>query len=87
MLGAPVGVALSFLFCGLIAQAWGWRIALVSAAAPALLLVPLLLLVQEPEIAMPVLSILLALVLYLGSRAMRRDLALQDSQQESEDTS
>ena len=48
MLGVPVGGALSFLLCGLIAQAWGWRIALVSAAAPALLLVPLLLLVQEP---------------------------------------
>ncbi len=48
MLGVPVGGALSFLLCGPIAQFWGWRTALVSAAAPALLLVPLLLLVKEP---------------------------------------
>ncbi len=48
MLGVPVGGALSFLLCGLIAQVWGWRVALVSAAAPALLLIPLLLLVREP---------------------------------------
>jgi MFS family permease len=48
MLGVPIGGALSFLLCGPIAQAWGWRTALVSAAAPALILVPLLLLVHEP---------------------------------------
>ena len=48
MLGVPVGGALSFLLCGPIAQIWGWRTALVSAAAPALLLVPLLLMVREP---------------------------------------
>jgi len=48
MLGVPIGGALSFLLCGPIAQAWGWRTALVSAAAPAILLVPLLLLVYEP---------------------------------------
>jgi MFS family permease len=48
MLGVPIGGALSFLLCGPIAQAWGWRTALVSAAAPAIVLVPLLLLVQEP---------------------------------------
>jgi MFS family permease len=48
MLGVPIGGALSFLLCGPIAQAWGWRTALVSAAAPAIILVPLLLLVQEP---------------------------------------
>ena len=48
MLGVPVGGALSFLLCGPIAQAWGWRTALVSAAAPAILLVPLLLLLEEP---------------------------------------
>ena len=48
MLGVPVGGALSFLLCGPIAQAWGWRTALVSAAAPAIILVPLLLLVREP---------------------------------------
>lgn len=48
MLGVPIGGALSSLLCGPIAQAWGWRTALVSAAAPALILVPLLLLVHEP---------------------------------------
>ena len=48
MLGVPVGGALSFLLCGPIAQRWGWRTAMVSAAAPAILLVPLLLLVREP---------------------------------------
>src|SRR6202451_3151979 len=48
MLGVPVGGALSFLLCGPIAQAWGWRTALVSAAAPSIILVPLLLLVHEP---------------------------------------
>jgi len=48
MLGVPIGGALSFLLCGPIAQAWGWRTALVSAAAPAIVLVPFLLLVREP---------------------------------------
>ena len=48
MLGVPIGGALSFLLCGPIAQAWGWRTALVSAATPAIILVPLLLLVREP---------------------------------------
>ncbi len=48
MLGVPIGGALSFLLCGPIAQAWGWRTALVSAATPAILLMPLLLIVQEP---------------------------------------
>jgi MFS family permease len=48
MLGVPIGGALSFLLCGPIAQAWGWRTALVSAAAPAIILMPLLLLVHEP---------------------------------------
>ena len=48
MLAVPIGGALSFLLCGPIAQAWGWRTALVSAAAPAIILLPLLLLVNEP---------------------------------------
>lgn len=48
MLGVPIGGALSFLLCGPIAQAWGWRTALVSAAVPAIILLPLLLLVKEP---------------------------------------
>jgi len=49
MLGVPVGGALSFFFSGLIAQKLGgWRIAMVAAALPALLLVPLLLMLHEP---------------------------------------
>jgi MFS family permease len=49
MLGVPVGGALSFFFSGPIAQALGWRAAMVVAAAPALLLVPLLLMLHEPD--------------------------------------
>lgn len=49
MLGVPVGGALSFFFSGPIAQAYGWRRAMVAAAIPALLIVPVLLLLHEPE--------------------------------------
>src|SRR5579872_632190 len=49
MLGVPVGGALSFFFSGPIAQRFGWRAAMVLAAAPALLLVPILLSLREPE--------------------------------------
>ena len=49
MLGVPVGGALGLFFSGPIAQAWGWRAAMVVAALPALLLVPPLLLLREPE--------------------------------------
>jgi MFS family permease len=49
MLGVPVGGALSYFFSGSIAQAWGWRVAMMFAAAPAVLLVPLLFLLYEPE--------------------------------------
>lgn len=48
MLGFPIGGALSFFFAGSIADAWGWRWAMVSAAAPALLFVPALLMLDEP---------------------------------------
>ena len=48
MLGVPIGGALSFFFSGPVAQAWGWRAAMVVAAVPALLLAPLLLLLREP---------------------------------------
>src|SRR4029077_2141968 len=48
MLGVPVGGALSFFFSGPIAQKLGWRAAMLVAAAPALLLVPLLLMLHEP---------------------------------------
>ncbi|HLK17626.1 MAG TPA: MFS transporter [Bryobacteraceae bacterium] len=49
MLGVPVGSALSFFFSGPIAQAWGWRIAMLVAAIPAVLLLPALLLLNEPK--------------------------------------
>ena len=48
MLGVPIGGAASFFFSGPIAQAYGWRLAMVIAALPALVLVPLLLCLPEP---------------------------------------
>ncbi len=49
MLGVPVGGALSFFFSGPIAQALGWRAAMIVAAAPAVLIIPLLLMLHEPR--------------------------------------
>jgi len=49
MLGVPIGLALSFSISGPVAQARGWRTALVLAALPAVALVPLLLTLREPE--------------------------------------
>jgi predicted MFS family arabinose efflux permease len=49
MLGVPVGGALGFFFSGPIAQAYGWRAAMVFAAVPALFLVPALLMLPEPQ--------------------------------------
>jgi len=49
MLGVPVGGAMGFFFSGPLAQAYGWRTAMIVAAAPALLLVPALLLLPEPQ--------------------------------------
>jgi MFS family permease len=49
MLGVPVGGALSYFCSGPVAQAFGWRTAMVLAAAPALVLAPLLLRLREPE--------------------------------------
>ncbi len=49
MLGVPVGGALSYFFSGPVAQAYGWRMAMVLAAAPALVLIPFLLSLHEPE--------------------------------------
>ena len=49
MLGVPIGGALSFFLSGPLAQAYGWRIAMIVAAAPALLLVPALLVLPEPQ--------------------------------------
>jgi len=48
MLGFPIGGALSFFFAGAISDQWGWRVSMVAAAAPALLLVPALLVLREP---------------------------------------
>jgi len=49
MLGVPVGGALSYFFSGPIAQARGWRSAMIVAAIPALLLAPVVLLLREPH--------------------------------------
>lgn len=49
MLGVPVGGALTYFFSGPIAQAWGWRTAMVVAAMPALILGPALWMLGEPE--------------------------------------
>ncbi len=49
MLGVPVGGALGYFFSGPIAQAFGWRVAMMVAALPAVILVPALLLLHEPE--------------------------------------
>lgn len=49
MLGVPVGSAMSFFLSGPIAQSYGWRLAMVAAALPALILVPALLTLKEPE--------------------------------------
>lgn len=48
MFAVPLGGALSFFFSGPIAQAYGWRAAMVLAAAPAVLLVPALWILDEP---------------------------------------
>ena len=49
MLGVPVGGALGYFFSGPLAEAYGWRAAMVYAAVPALLLVPALLMLREPQ--------------------------------------
>lgn len=49
MLGVPVGGALTYFFSGPIAQAWGWRTAMVVAALPVLILAPALAMLVEPE--------------------------------------
>jgi predicted MFS family arabinose efflux permease len=50
MLGVPIGTALSSLCSGPVAQAFGWRAAVVLAAIPALLLIPALLTLQNPPV-------------------------------------
>ncbi|MCC6391640.1 MAG: MFS transporter [Bryobacterales bacterium] len=49
MLGVPIGGAVSYFLSGPLAQAFGWRAAMMAAALPALVLVPLLLRTPEPE--------------------------------------
>lgn len=49
MLGVPIGQALSMFFSGPIAQAYGWRSAMVFAALPAILLIPAVLMLKEPK--------------------------------------
>ncbi len=49
MMAVPVGVMLSSAVTGPAAQAWGWRAALALAAVPAILLVPAVLWLKEPE--------------------------------------
>lgn len=49
MLGVPIGGALGYFFSGPLAQAYGWRVAMVLASVPAILLVPALLLLREPQ--------------------------------------
>jgi MFS family permease len=48
MMAVPVGGFLSFAVGGPVAQAWGWRVALVLAAVPAVALVPALAMLREP---------------------------------------
>jgi len=50
MMAVPVGVMLSFAISGPVAQSYGWRTALAFAAAPALVLVPALLLLPESDV-------------------------------------
>lgn len=48
MLGVPVGGALSYFLSGPVAQAFGWRTAMILAAVPAVILIPALLRLAEP---------------------------------------
>ena len=49
MMGVPIGGGLGYLIGGPVAQAYGWRTAMVTAALPALVLLPALLLLREPQ--------------------------------------
>ncbi len=48
MLGLPVGLGLSFIVSGSVAQHWGWRAAFFVAAGPGLILAILSLFIPEP---------------------------------------
>ena len=49
MLGVPIGGALSYFLSGVTAQRFGWRMAMIVAAAPAVLMSPVILLLREPK--------------------------------------
>ena len=49
MLAVPLGTALAYMVTGPAAQAFGWRTAFVIAAAPAVLLTPALVALDEPR--------------------------------------
>jgi predicted MFS family arabinose efflux permease len=49
MMAVPIGILLSSVISGPVAQAYGWRAALLLAAAPGLVLVPALLRLTEPK--------------------------------------
>lgn len=49
MLGVPIGGGLSYMFSGSLAQAYGWRPAMILAALPVLFLAPALLRLDEPR--------------------------------------
>ena len=49
MMAVPVGIMLSSAIGGPVAQAHGWRMALMVAAIPGLVLVPAVLWLSEPE--------------------------------------
>jgi predicted MFS family arabinose efflux permease len=49
MMGLPVGIALSYLVSGYVAQAWGWRAAFYVAGLPGILCAAAMLWVREPR--------------------------------------
>ena len=48
MLGLPLGLFASYMLCGMIGQAWGWRAAFFVACVPGVLLALLALFIREP---------------------------------------
>ncbi len=53
MLGLPVGIALSFLVSGTVAQEYGWRTAFIVAGVPGILLAVIALFIYEPRSTNP----------------------------------
>lgn len=48
MLGLPLGLFASYMLCGMIGQAWGWRAAFFVACVPGVVLAVLALFIREP---------------------------------------